>query len=105
MLAGNRTAHLHAPGDDFLCRLHHHLGLAFVSSVKHEERVEIAVPRVKNVSDAQVVPAANFFDVFEHLRQTGARDHSVLHVEIGADPSEGAEGVFPPAPKKITLFR
>src|SRR5258708_5382528 len=98
MLAGQRAADRDAEGHNFDARRDYTLKLFAIALVKKNERMKIAIASVKNISDAQIIFAADFFDAAQSLWQTRARDDAVLHVISGGEPTESAESIFPALP-------
>ncbi len=99
VLAGERAARLEAGVEDGLGELARALGLTRLRVVQ-DERVEIAVPRMEDVPDAQPVPLRQRLDLAQHLGQPRARDDAVLHVVVGRDPPHRGEGRLAPLPEE-----
>ena len=65
--------------------------------------MQVAVAGVKDVGHAQLVLAGQGVDLAQDLRQARARDHAVLHVVGGGDPSHRGERRLARLPDQLAL--
>src|SRR6266581_6822225 len=100
MFSGKRAAHLHAKLHDIRAGGPGTLELIGIAMVKKNQRMQIAVSSVKNVSDDEAVTFGNFFDAQERRRELGARNDAIEHVIRWRDAANGAEGLFAAFPKQ-----
>ena len=99
MLAGERAANFDAIANDFCRRLHGALKLTFVAGIIENNRMKVAVSRMKNIADVEAVARADFADAAKRLWKLGPRNDAVEDVVAGGKPAKGAESVFAAFPK------
>ena len=99
MFARDRSAHFDAKLNNFIGALHCAAKLSFVARIERNDRVQIAIPGVKNVADLEAILFSDFFDALERGRKFRARDHAVLHVIGWRNAPHGAERVLAAFPK------
>ena len=66
--------------------------------------MQVPVAGMKDIGDAQLILAAALTDEAHHLRQFGARHHTVLRDKIWTEPPNRAEGPLPALPQVGTLL-
>src|SRR5574337_1160572 len=103
MLAGEAAAHLDAGLDDLGSHLLRLAELPFVPGVRADERVEVAVARVKDVGHPEAVFLGQLPDQCHDGGELGPRDDRILDVIFGADLAHGGEGGLPPLPEQEPL--
>ncbi len=65
-----------------------------VAFVEEQDRVNVAIARVEDVGDAQIVLATHFLDEAKDVRQLGARHNAVLRAITRRESADGAEGLL-----------
>ncbi len=103
VFAGDRAAHFDAELNDFVGGGDDAAELRFVARVEKNQRVQVAVARVKNIADLEAVLHADFIDAAQGGGKFGARDHAVLHVIGGREAADGAEGVLAAFPEQVAF--
>ena len=104
VLAGERAAGLDAGGEDRVRQGLRALDLAVRGPVVENERMEVAVPGVEDVPDAEPVLGGERVDAAEDGRQPRARHHAVLDVVVGGDPAHRRERALAAEPEPRALF-
>src|SRR5947209_19183019 len=104
MLSGDRAANGDAEIQNLIPGSNGMSGLLRISNIKQNQRVQIAVARVKNVADHQTMFGTDLLDMPESSSELGARDDSVLNVIRRRDPADRAERVLPSLPQPCPLF-
>ncbi len=79
--------------------------LLLVARVEKNDRMQIAVARVKDIADLEAVFFSDFVDAAQRGRKFCSRNHAVLHVIGGREPADGAEGIFAALPQQIAFVR
>ena len=85
-----------AGGDDFV-------QLSGDPDIKEDVGMQVAVAGVKHIGDAQMVSGADVGDLPHDLGQPAARDHPVLHVVVGCQRTQRAEGALAALPQPQSL--
>src|SRR5262249_42575819 len=100
--------HAAAAGDalleDLVAGLEHALDLGSVALVEEQDRVNVAVARVKYIDDPHAVFLADLGDASQHVRQLRARDDAVLGAVTWAEPANRAEGLLAAFPQQQPLL-
>ena len=65
--------------------------------------MQIAVTRVKDVADDEIIPFRDCANRFENLRECGARNHGILHDQVARQSSHGAERLLASLPQSLAL--
>src|ERR1700724_3360429 len=94
MLAGEAAAHLDACRQNLAAsfdRVPHLAGLALI--IQHD-RMDVAVARVKDVSDRKTMALADRIDDAQDIRQPRARYDAILGGVIRREPADGSESPF-----------
>src|SRR6202050_4490923 len=105
MLAGDRSSHGNAVFEYFVARANRVAKFLLVALVEQNNRVQIAVPRVKNVTDPQMILPADLLDAPQRCGKLRSRDHAVLRVVARRKPARRAKRILTTLPQKITLAR
>ncbi len=85
MLAGDRATGCNAELQNPVRQRFRRLLLSWNSLVVQHERVEVAVARMKHISNEKAGFFAKPVDFVQELRQGGSRDHAVLNDVVGRD--------------------
>ena len=99
MLASDAAAGVDARLHDLSHRLVHALALVGIVRAVGDVGMEIAVTRMENVADQNVMLFTDRVNRLENLRQLGARNHRILDDEVGSKASHGTERLLPPLPE------
>ncbi len=75
--AGDRPAHLYAELDDFARRPHRVAKLFFIPLVEKNDRMQVAVARMKYIADLQAIFLSDLGDAAECGRKLRSWNHSV----------------------------
>src|SRR3984957_20074971 len=105
MLAGDRSSHGNAVFQYFVAGANRIAKLLLVALVKQNNRMQIAVPGMKNIPDPQIIFPADLLDAPARRRKLGPRDHAVLGVITRRKPPRRAKRILPTLPQKITFAR
>ena len=103
VLAGNRAAHVDAGANNLRAGGNGAAELVAVASVERDQRMQVAISRVKNVADLESVFLADFFQAAQRFRQLGARNHAIHRVIGWRNAAHRAKGVFAAFPQQIAL--
>jgi hypothetical protein len=104
VLSGKTAANFDAVANDFGGGFEGALELLVVAKIVEDDRMKVAVAGVEDVADAESELIADLLDAAQCLRELGARDDAVEHVDAGGDASECAEGIFAALPEEFALF-
>ncbi len=103
MLAGDAPAGGDARLHYLRHRLVHALALRRIVGAVGDVRVQVAVTGVEDVADDDAVLLADGVDALEDLRETRARNNSILHDKVGSKPSHGAKSFLSALPELEAL--
>ena len=103
VLAGDGAARGDADFEDEIGEGFGGVFLAGDAAVVENHGMEIAVAGMEDVGDAEAGFAAEFFDLGEHARESGAWNDAVLHDVVGRDAGHGGEGGFAAFPEEGAL--
>src|SRR5262249_62272492 len=98
------AAKAQAAGHDLFSCFAAVLLLLGITAVKEDQRVEIAVAGVKDVSDDQPILFADAFNLRQRIWDLGPGDHAILRVMRRGDAAHGAESRLAPQPQKLALL-
>src|SRR5665213_2846437 len=104
MLAANTPAELDAAPYDGFARLNHALHNAGNAVIEVEAWMQIAIPGMKNVGDAEVVLLRYRVNGLEHFRQFGAGDHSIVGDDGRRKPPHRADALLSHPPSFFALL-
>src|SRR5690606_15349352 len=68
------------------------------ATVVHDQRMQISITGMKDVSDADAVLLAQAIDLTQRFPQTAARHNSVLNDKVRTEPPHGGERALTPRP-------
>src|SRR4051812_29382923 len=105
MFAGDAAAEIDALAKDFIARFQHAFDLFSISFIEQQDWVNVAIPRVEHVDDANSVFHAAGDDELKNLRELCSRDDTVLSTVTGTEPPDCAEGLLAALPQQQSLFR
>ena len=80
VFAGNGPAKLQAARHDFLSGLAAVFRLLGITAIKQDQRMKVAVARMKHVADNQPIMFADAFDLSQRVRDFRPRDYAILRV-------------------------
>ncbi len=103
MLAGDGAAHFHALLQDFAGELFGAAQLVRVVGVEKDQRVQVAVTRVKHVGAAQRVFPFHLADEEQDFPEAAARDGAVHAVVVGRDAAHRRKRRLAPGPELLPL--
>src|SRR5262249_50837619 len=103
VFAGDRAARVDAQFHDLLARGVNAFDFVGVAPVVIQVRMEIAVARVKDRREAQVILRADKVNPGQDVRQFRPGHDGVLYQQIGADASQRAESPFATGPQLFAL--
>src|SRR5438270_13361134 len=66
--------------------------------------MQVSISCMEDISDRQRILLTHLVDLAERLRDSCARNHSILDVVRGRDAPNGAECRFAPLPQELTLI-
>src|SRR6185369_9176497 len=98
VLAGDGSSSVDTVLKDFSSNRFGMFCLAGDRFVVADERVQIAVARVKDIADGQTGPSLEIANAAKDLRKFGARNDTVLHVVAWRDPPHRGECGLPSLP-------
>ena len=99
VLAGEHPADLDAHAQDIGAHLFHLLQFPRLVGVVQDQRVQVAVPGVEYVGDAEAVLLGQGADALEHMGQLVARDGAVHAVIVRRDAPHRREGRLAAGPE------
>ena len=100
MFAGDRSAHRHAVFQYVAARRLHQFQLLGIARIKQDQRMQVAVARMKDVTDAQSILLRDSLDKLKHRRNRRARHHAVLRIVGRRQPSQRRERVLAALPQQ-----
>ena len=103
MLAGQRSARVHAVRQDLGRDFDRLLRLTGNPLVVADERMQVAVACMEDIADTQSGPLLERANPPEDLGQLGARDHAVLHVVVRRHASHRGERRLASLPDPLAL--
>src|SRR5260370_37810471 len=105
VLAGERTADLHAIADDFGGGFEGAFELRGITRIVEDDGMQVAVAGVKNIADLKAVLLADLLDAAQRLRKFRTRNNAVENVIAGGKAAERTERRFPPFPREVAVAR
>ena len=103
VLAGDGAARIHARLDDQSRQLLGAFRLALAPGVVADERMQIAIPGVEHVGDAELILVGESIDPAQDLREPGAGDDPVLNVVGRREPAHRGERRLAGTPDEVAL--
>ena len=100
VLSSERAAHLHAKAHDLIAGGPGAPKLIGIAMIEKDQRVEISVSGVKNVSDDQAEALGDLLDPQQRGREFGARDHAIQHIVGWRYAADGAERLLAALPEQ-----
>ena len=104
MLACDRPARLDTAGQDFATGCHDAVEDARLAHVEQDHRMQIAITRVEQVGDRQVVALADLDHLGQDLGQPRARYHRVVQIVIRRDAAHRAGGTLARRPEACAFL-
>ncbi len=98
MFAGNRTAQVDAHVQDLAGQRFGPFQRTGLAAVVENQRVQVAIPGVEDIGDAQVILFAQRFNFGERVPQPAARHHPILDNVVRAQPPDRGKGTLAPLP-------
>ncbi len=98
MLAGQNAAHLDAQPQDVGAERFGALQLAGLHRIEHDQRMQIAVPGVEHVAEAETVLDRHLRHPLQHARQGVARNGAVHAQHVGRQPPHRRKRRLAPRP-------
>src|SRR5579859_2889813 len=65
--------------------------------------MEIAVASVEDIADLEPIVLTNLAHTPEHIREFCSGHDAILNIELRADPSDRAKGIFASGPEQLAL--
>src|SRR5215208_8110654 len=103
MLASDRPTRSNANLHQLAPRLFNAQDLFRKPGIKTDQRMQVAVTGVKDVSDSQFISCGDFVSSTEHFGKTGTRNDCILDHRVGRDTSDGAKRTFARSPEFLSL--
>src|SRR3954464_10544739 len=100
----DRATHRDAKPQNLFTRSLRPFQIDFPARVKRQNRMHVAVTGMKNVTDGNVVLAADIANCLKRLCDLRARNDAVLDVVRWAHPSDRSKGVLAALPEQVALF-
>ena len=100
MFAGHAAAEFDAFAEDLVARFEDSFDLFGVAFVEQQDRVDVAVSRVKDVDDAETVSLPARDDELQNLRQLGAWNNAVLSAVARTESADRAECLLATLPEQ-----
>jgi hypothetical protein len=103
VLPGEHPARIHADAQDLPSDGAHALELLGIALIEGDVGVQIPVPGVQDVGDADAARLGGPVDPVDHLGQARAGNDRIVHVEVGREASHRAERPLASAPEREPL--
>ncbi len=104
VFAGQHAADLDAQPQDICAERFRTIEFARLVGIVEDQGMQIAVPGMENIGDAQIVLRGQFLHAAQHQRQLRARDGAVHAIVIWRDASNRREGRLAAGPEQEPLF-
>ena len=103
MFAGDRAAHAHAGLQDVGAEELAAAPLLRITGIVEDQRMQVAVPRVKHIDAAEPILMFHGLNRAQHLSQALPGYRRVHAHVVRTDPAGGRERIFAPAPESQAL--
>ena len=90
--------------EDFIARVQHAFDLLGMAFIEEQDRMDVAVARVEDVDDLDIVLRADLGDLPLNERQLRARYDAILRAVARAEPADRAERLLAAFPELEPLF-
>jgi hypothetical protein len=105
VFARDRSAEFDARGEDVVARMRHRFELPGNAAVEEQQRMQVAVARMKDVADLQAAGAGDLLDAPRRERKFRARNGRVLNVVVRRDAPERAGRALARRPQRVAFAR